>query len=250
MCCDHCNKNRLVQQSSTLPSTGPFSGYDRLQLTFAYDWLGRRVRREVFNLRTSIVKSARRYGYDGWNLIAEFDESSGEIGALQRSYTGGLDQTGSLAATGGVGALVQLSVHNGSTVTDYYPTYDANGNVAALVKNDGTLEAARAVKERGWGEVAWLIGADMVQILPTWHQAEALLREVTLVVARRPGYEIDWSKLPEAFQVLRNQVVAAPMIDISASAIRARVRAGRSIRYMVPPEVEQYIAEHRLYGAD
>jgi nicotinate-nucleotide adenylyltransferase len=113
-----------------------------------------------------------------------------------------------------------------------------------------TLETARALKKRGWGEVAWLIGADMVQILPTWHHAEALLREVTLVIAKRPGHEIDWNKLPQAFQVLRNQVVAAPMIDISASAIRARVREGRPIRYMVPPEVERYIAEHRLYGAD
>jgi nicotinate-nucleotide adenylyltransferase len=36
-------------------------------------------------------------------------------------------------------------------------------------------------------------------------------------------------------------------LDISATAIRDRVRRGRSVRYLVPPPVEAYIARHGLY---
>ena len=42
-------------------------------------------------------------------------------------------------------------------------------------------------------------------------------------------------------------LVNALTLNISATEIRAIVRSGRSIRYLVPPEVETFIAEHRLY---
>jgi len=110
-----------------------------------------------------------------------------------------------------------------------------------------TIDTARELKRRGWTKVAWLIGADMVPLLPKWHKPHELLAEVELVIAHRPGHTIDWQNLPEPFRLLKRQVVPAPLIEISASTIRQRVAAGRSIRYLVPPEVEQYIADHRLY---
>jgi nicotinate-nucleotide adenylyltransferase len=42
-------------------------------------------------------------------------------------------------------------------------------------------------------------------------------------------------------------VVPIPGVDISAAELRARVRAGRPIRYLTPPAVEQYIQEKGLY---
>jgi RHS repeat-associated protein len=132
-------ENRLIEMTSTLPTTG---GFTRLKLEFAYDYQGRRVEKKVTNLATSSVTTHRRYLYDGWNLVGEFTVSGSTIGAMQRSYTWGLDVAGTLGGAGGVGALVQLSVHDGSTVTDYYPAYDGNGNVTALVRSNGTLAAA------------------------------------------------------------------------------------------------------------
>jgi nicotinate-nucleotide adenylyltransferase len=110
-----------------------------------------------------------------------------------------------------------------------------------------TIDTARELARRGWGRISWLIGADMLQILPTWHRASELLQEVDFVIARRPGSEINWDVLPPPFQALRSHVVDAPLIDISATAIRQRRAVGRTIRYLVPPEVERYISEHQLY---
>lgn len=121
---------------------------------------------------------------------------------------------------------------------------------ALELERDGpsyTLETARELKRRGWPKVAWLIGADMVQILPKWHKPQELLAELELIIAQRPSYEIDWQSLPEPFRLLKRQVVRAPLIEISASDIRRRVVEGKSIRYLVPPEVERYITDHGLY---
>ncbi|HEY7116098.1 MAG TPA: nicotinate (nicotinamide) nucleotide adenylyltransferase [Tepidisphaeraceae bacterium] len=112
-----------------------------------------------------------------------------------------------------------------------------------------TMDTITQLRAMGWQKVSWLIGADMLQILPTWHRAQQLLDEVEFVIVRRPGSEIDWSALPPPYQKLRSQVVDAPLIDIRATDIRQRVQQGKPIRYLVPPEVERYIGEHRLYSA-
>jgi nicotinate-nucleotide adenylyltransferase len=112
-----------------------------------------------------------------------------------------------------------------------------------------TIDTARTLKQRGWREIAWLIGADMVPFLSTWHRADQLLREVNFLIAQRPGHAIDWAALPPAFQSLQANVVRAPLLEISASEIRQRVREGKSIRYFVPDEIDRYISEHGLYRA-
>jgi nicotinate-nucleotide adenylyltransferase len=112
-----------------------------------------------------------------------------------------------------------------------------------------TIDTTRELTRRGWGRISWLIGADMLQILPKWHLPDDLLREVDFVIARRPGTPIDWPTLPPQFRSLSANVVDAPLIDVSATQIRQRVRDGKSIRYLVPPEVEAYIRKHHLYEA-
>jgi nicotinate-nucleotide adenylyltransferase len=110
-----------------------------------------------------------------------------------------------------------------------------------------TLDTARDLRRQGWDSVAWLVGADMVPILPQWHQPLDLLREVDLVIAARPGWPLDWGALPAPFRGLKSHVVEAPLIDISATTIRRRVAAGLSIRYFTPDAVCDYIANHGLY---
>ena len=87
----------------------------------------------------------------------------------------------------------------------------------------------------------------MLQILPNWRAAEELVTEANLVVMARPGFEMDWSSLPATFRHLREHVVEVPLIDISATEIRRRVRAGETIEGLTPPAVARYIAKMSLY---
>ena len=112
-----------------------------------------------------------------------------------------------------------------------------------------TIDTARELKRRGWDRVTWLIGADQVAKLPTWHDPEALLREVDFVIMARPGSTFDWGRLPAQFQHLRERVVMAPLVDISATDIRRRVAAGVSIEHLVPETVARYIEAKGLYCA-
>ncbi len=110
-----------------------------------------------------------------------------------------------------------------------------------------TIDTVRRLVADGAGPVAWLIGADMLNQLPQWHQPEALMREAMLFIMARPGFEMDWSALAEAFHPLRRRIVVAPRIDISATEIRRRVINDLPIDYLVPEPVGRYIRENGLY---
>ncbi|NUQ48820.1 MAG: nicotinate (nicotinamide) nucleotide adenylyltransferase [Phycisphaerae bacterium] len=101
--------------------------------------------------------------------------------------------------------------------------------------------------------IHWLIGADSLRELTSWHRIRELADACTFVTAARPGCaEPDWASLgaavsPQALERIRAHVLPTPEIMISASAIRARVRAGRSVRYLVPDGVIAYVGERGLY---
>ncbi|MFQ5494866.1 MAG: nicotinate-nucleotide adenylyltransferase [Phycisphaerae bacterium] len=101
--------------------------------------------------------------------------------------------------------------------------------------------------------LCWLIGADSLAELPTWHRVTELVDRCTVTTVARPGRDkIDWPALRKTFtdeQIdrLRSGVVPAPLIDVSATTIRHRIGEGRSIRYLVPDAVRDYIERHRLY---
>ncbi len=111
-----------------------------------------------------------------------------------------------------------------------------------------TFDTVKDLRNQGQTEVFWLIGADMLNFLPNWHRALELIEICQFVVMNRPGHSIDWNALPQQFHRLRTSVVDAPMIDISSTEIRTRVAAGRTIRYLVPETVDQYITQKRLYA--
>jgi nicotinate-nucleotide adenylyltransferase len=112
-----------------------------------------------------------------------------------------------------------------------------------------TIDTARELTRQGLGAVHWLIGGDTLPLLSSWHEPEGLLREVQFVVAARPGWQTDWSAVPAAYLPLRQNVVTAPLIEISATDIRRRAAAGKSIDFLTPPAVVRYIRERGVYGA-
>ena len=101
-------------------------------------------------------------------------------------------------------------------------------------------------------ELFFITGADAMNDLYRWHDPVRLLHSCTFIVAARQGVELDESRLAEQFspeQRSRIRIVPTPHLEISSTVIRARVRAGRSIRYLVPRAVELYIEERGLYRA-
>ena len=87
-------------------------------------------------------------------------------------------------------------------------------------------------------EFVLLMGADNLPGLPRWQESARLLTEFDIYVYPRPGAVVsDLAAFP------RLQVLAAPLLDISATYIRESLRAGRSIRYLVPAAVEAELSK-------
>lgn len=95
----------------------------------------------------------------------------------------------------------------------------------------------------------FIVGADSLATLPMWRDPAGILADTRLAVVRRPGSIIDVASLEAQLPGLESSVdvVDAPLVDISATGIRRRVREGRSIRYRVPATVREYIYAHALY---
>jgi nicotinate-nucleotide adenylyltransferase len=113
-----------------------------------------------------------------------------------------------------------------------------------------TIDTVRELKKRGLKEVHWLIGADMLMSLPKWHEPQKLLAETKFVIMARPGTTIDWNALPAEYQKLKAAIVDAPLIDISATQIRERLKSGKSIEFLVASDVREYLRRRRIYRGE
>jgi len=120
-------ENRLASVQSA-PGGPP--GSPVFIAAYEYDDAGRRVRK-VVTVTTAAgdkVATDRRFLYDGWNLVAEVDGD----GVLARTYTWGIDASGSWQGAGGVGGLLLVRQHRGANAGVSAVFYDHNGNVSAL----------------------------------------------------------------------------------------------------------------------
>ncbi len=92
-------------------------------------------------------------------------------------------------------------------------------------------------------ELFFITGADAFNDVGTWHQAARLPELAQLVAVTRPGY----TYAIDPFFINRVKTLEIPGLEISSSMIRSRLHEGRTIRYLVPRSVEDYIDKHRLY---
>jgi len=86
-----------------------------------------------------------------------------------------------------------------------------------------------------------VMGSDSYANLSKWKNYEVILKNYPIYVYNRPGFEII-DKLPGELIVLD-----APLLQISATEIRAFLKAGKSIRYLVPEKVRDEIEQNRYY---
>ncbi len=95
-------------------------------------------------------------------------------------------------------------------------------------------------------ELVLILGADAAAGLPTWQRPDAVLRRAGLAVMGRPG--VERAAVDAAAGVVH--WLHAPLLDISGTLLRARHRAGRSIRFLVRDGVLAYIESAGLYRED
>lgn len=115
----------------------------------------------------------------------------------------------------------------------------------------------------------FIIGADVIPELTTWRDFQTVFGLCEFIAVRRPGYGGIPAEVCEASNAsiagataetaeetvkrlkkdygVKIHLLDAPLVDISSSNIRERCRQGRSIRYLVPDAVEEYIETEGLY---
>lgn len=126
--------------------------------------------------------------------------------------------------------------------------FSYSADTAVWIKN----ELYRKMKE-----VYWMIGEDNLNQIPKWYKAEEFVKEVRFAVACRQtddnrGSTTDlsaaeallWRKIHDEMEI---DFIDTPIIEISSSMVRDRVKQGKSIKYLVPESVEEHIRYNDLY---
>ena len=90
-------------------------------------------------------------------------------------------------------------------------------------------------------ELFWIVGSDALSGIPSWHEWEAFVSEVTIVAVNRVGQN---DSVPFDFVS-----VDMPEVRISATELRDRFTNGLDTQYLVPKNVSQYISDQGLYQA-
>jgi nicotinate-nucleotide adenylyltransferase len=99
-------------------------------------------------------------------------------------------------------------------------------------------------------ELFFLVGMDSLLELQTWREPERVLELCTLVAVTRPGHpapDLAAVEAQLAGSSRRIRLLETPGVDVSSTDLRARVAAGRPIRYLVPDAVRHYITAAGLY---
>lgn len=130
-----------------------------------------------------------------------------------------------------------------------------------------TIDTIREIRARGPEDLSLslIVGNDSFNDITTWCEYEEIIKLSSFVVVPRPGYPV--KKVAEALPVelarkfwydsstesyvnsYGTSVVylATTLFDISSSDIRDRVKEGRSLRYLMPPDVEEFVRKKGLY---
>jgi nicotinate-nucleotide adenylyltransferase len=115
-----------------------------------------------------------------------------------------------------------------------------------------TAETLAALRQQlpADSELFFILGQDSLADLPNWRQPQRIISLARLAVAVRSDWEAaEADALEKEVPGISQRLVwlDMPRIDISSTAVRDRVRRELSIRYWVPPAVEEYIRQHGLY---
>lgn len=115
-----------------------------------------------------------------------------------------------------------------------------------------TIDTIKSLKGRyKEDDLYFIIGSDIIFQIEKWKDIQQLVKLCKFALVNRPGKELkEIDNKVEELSLKYNiffERISSPFIDISSTDIRNRVRKKQSIKYLVPPKVEDYIIKHKLY---
>lgn len=136
--------------------------------------------------------------------------------------------------------MIQMAINN----NEHFIISDIEITRKGMSYSEDTI---RAFKEIYGDEnrLYFIIGADAIAELNTWKNVENLPSLCQFIAVNRPGYQLSIEKR----WLSCTHLLEIPEVNISSTQIRQRIKEGKSIRYLIPQEVERYIEEHSLYKA-
>lgn len=145
--------------------------------------------------------------------------------------------------------MTQLAVED----NPHFMVSDIELNRKGVSYTIDTLKALRKIYSNDY-ELWMIIGGDSLLQINTWKDSSEIMRMCNFAVYMRPDSPLEECKAQaEAMHRQGNTnivLVEGPMIEISSSDIRHRVNLGKSIRYMVPSRVGDYIRDKGLFAED
>ncbi len=139
--------------------------------------------------------------------------------------------------------MIQRSIKNNSKfiVSDYE------------INNDGVSYSYNTVKyfkdNYRDEKIYFIIGTDRAKDLKKWYNIEELSKLVTFIFVARDGEKLEDIVEKDGFyKGIDYEIMISPIIEISSSLIRNRIKQNKKIDYMVTDECKSYIEELSLYG--
>lgn len=136
------------------------------------------------------------------------------------------------------------------------PDFEISDIETTRVNLSYTVDTIRELKKIYKEEkLYFLIGLDSLFQLKTWKKIGDLSQEIEFVVALRPGY-IDKEEINNEIDFLRKNfgtkinLIKTPLYEISSTDLRDRIHEGKSLRYLIPKKVLDYIEESGFYKGD
>lgn len=123
------------------------------------------------------------------------------------------------------------------------PKFRASAVEFSLPKPSFTIDTLAYLAEKHPGEdFSIVMGGDSIQNIKRWKNWETLVARHDILVYNRPGFAV-----PQDLPGARIRILDAPLLEISATFIRERIKAGGSVRYLLPDAVWKYVEENRYY---
>ena len=138
-----------------------------------------------------------------------------------------------------------------------YPEFTVNRHELDSASTSYTVDTLGYYRKQFPNDELFLIvSSETFNDMPNWRKPDLICELSSLIIAKRSGYpppDFDAFRAfasQERIDTFKNQIVEMPLMELSSTYIRERVAAGKSVRFLTPEPVLDYIYEKRLYVND